>query len=161
MFEKVLVPLDGSRLSAKAIDYAVEVAKRFSSEILLLEVIEPVNPIIPPVMPGGTDAGLTASPIAIQNAVKAAQIEEKADVKQAKRYLSSKVRQLEAKGVKSSSHIVMGVPADMILAFGKKNKIGLVIMTTSGKSGLKRALMGSVADKIIRDPGFPVLVIRR
>jgi nucleotide-binding universal stress UspA family protein len=55
---------------------------------------------------------------------------------------------------------VVGEPAEAIIEFCQKEAISLVIMTTTGKSGLKRALLGSVTDRVIREPGFPVFAIR-
>ena len=46
MFERILVPLDGSRLSTKALPYASEIAKKFDAELVLLQVLEPTRPVV-------------------------------------------------------------------------------------------------------------------
>jgi len=56
--------------------------------------------------------------------------------------------------------VAIGNPAQSIMQFSKKKNIDLIVMTTHGKSGLKRAVMGSIADVVIRESGKPVLVIR-
>jgi nucleotide-binding universal stress UspA family protein len=55
---------------------------------------------------------------------------------------------------------VLGEPAKAIIKFCQEESVDLVVMTTSGKSGLKRAFLGSVADEVIREPGIPMLAIR-
>ena len=156
MFTKILVPLDGSRMSAKSLPYAIDVAKKFNAEIILLQVVERVNPIIPT----GSDVALAGSSYVIDIAVKAARIEEQKKLSHARTYLRAKLKQLIADGIKASFNVSIGEPSETILNYCRKNKVDLVVMTTSGKTGLKRAILGSVADKIIRDPRFPVLVIR-
>ncbi|HEY92485.1 MAG TPA: universal stress protein [Dehalococcoidia bacterium] len=60
----------------------------------------------------------------------------------------------------TSYDVVIGDPAQSIMEFDKKERMDLIVMSTHGKSGLKRAIMGRVADAVIRDSGKPVLVIR-
>jgi len=67
---------------------------------------------------------------------------------------------MKAKGINERYHVIARKPAQSILKFSKKEKIDLVVMTTHGKSELKRALVGSVADEVIRTSGKPVLVIK-
>jgi nucleotide-binding universal stress UspA family protein len=151
MFKRLLVPLDGSRLSSRAIVYATEVARHFGAEITLLHVVHPTTPV--PVttgmVPGDTE-------ITIQAALEA----DKKNVSSAKRYLRGKVRSIRNTGLSGSYEVIRGNPTQSILDFAKKYKIDLVIMTTHGKGGLKRVIMGSVADRIIRESGKPVLVVR-
>jgi nucleotide-binding universal stress UspA family protein len=101
-----------------------------------------------------------ASPATAEIAVQAALEEEKRNAARAKRYLSSKVREIRSKDIKVSYQAVVGDPAQSIMEFSKKEYVNLVVMTTHGKSGLKRAVMGSVADAVIRESGKPVLVVR-
>ena len=54
----------------------------------------------------------------------------------------------------------MGTPAKSIIEFCQKEGVDLVVMTTHGRNGLKRAFVGSIADEVIRESGVPVLVIR-
>lgn len=156
MFKKILVPLDGSRLSAKALPYAIEVAKQFKSEVILMQVVTPATPVVPI----SSEMGMVTSPLATQTAVQIAQAEDKRNALRAQRYLKAKMRQVTNNGIEASYHISIGSPAKSILDYCRKNKVDLVVMTTSGRSGLKRAILGSVADKVIRDPRYPVLVIR-
>jgi nucleotide-binding universal stress UspA family protein len=154
MFERIVVPLDGSRFSATALSYAIEIAKQFGSEVTLVHVVIPSNPMI-----WASPSGV-ASPTATEIAIEAAQLRDKENAQRATRYLKRKLRQLAAQGVKTSFRVSIGSPAKSIIEFCEKEKVNLVVMTTSGRSGIKRAILGSVADELIREPGIPVLAIR-
>ena len=154
MFKRLLVPLDGSRFALRALRYAAEVAQRFSAEVILIQVIKPTTPVI--------DAGVAVgvSPAAAEITVQAAREADQRNAARARRYLGGKVGVMRSRHIQSSYHVLMGDAARSIIEFSEKEKIDLVVMTTHGKSGLKRALMGSVADVVIRESGKPVLVIR-
>ena len=154
MFKRLLVPLDGSRFASRALRYATEVAQRFSAEVILIQAIKPATPVVD----GGALVGV--SPAAAEIAVQAALEADKRNAARARRYLSGKVGAIRARRIQSSYHVLMGDAARSIVEFSEKENIDLVVMTTRGKSGLKRALMGSVADLVIRESGKPVLVIR-
>ncbi len=153
MFERILVPLDGSKFSEQAFPYAFEVAKRFGAEIALLQVISP-TPFISASMPI-----IEAGPVFTEPLAQAAQKQDRLNASRASRYLQKKQQEVAEQGLKASRLVVIGVPADSILKICQQQKIDLIVMTTHGRSGLKRAFVGSVADKIIRDSGIPVLTI--
>ena len=153
MFKRILVPLDGSRFGSRALKYATEVAQRFDTEVILIEVVTPTTAT------AGTAPGME-SPMVAEIAAQAALEEDKRNATRARRYLSGKVRRMSSQGVKGSYRVVIGDPAQSIMEFAQKEHIDLVVMTTHGKSGLKRAIMGSVADVVIRESGKPVLVVR-
>jgi nucleotide-binding universal stress UspA family protein len=154
MFKRLLVPLDGSRFASRALRYAAEVAQRFSAEVVLIQVVKPATPVVD----GGALVGV--SPAAAEIAVQAALEADKRNSARARRYLSGKVRAMGSRHIQSSYQVLMGDAARSIMEFSERENIDLVVMTTHGKSGLKRALMGSVADVVIRESGKPVLVIR-
>ena len=156
MFKRLLVPLDGSRLGSRALTYASEVAHHFGAEVVLIQVVKPATPV-------ATTTGMTpgiASPSTAELTVQVALEEDKRNTAHAKRYLSGKVREIRSRDIKASYQVVVGDPAQSIMDFAQKEHIDLVVMSTHGKSGLKRAIMGSVADAVIRESGKPVLVIR-
>ena len=156
MFKRLLVPLDGSRFGSRAIRYAADVAQKFSAEIILLQVVKPATPV--PV--SSTVAPGMGSPQSAEIAMETALDVEKRERARARRYLRGKVRNLESRNIKASYQVLVGDPAQSIMDFADKKKADLVVMTTHGKSGLKRAIMGSVADSVIRESGKPVLVVR-
>jgi nucleotide-binding universal stress UspA family protein len=154
MFERIVVPLDGSRFSASALSYAIEIAKQFGSEVTLIHVVTPTSPTL-----WASPTGMS-SPEVTELAIESAQLRDKENVQRARRYLKRKLRQVAAQGVKTTFHVSIGSPAISIIEFCEKEKVDLVVMTTSGRSGIKRAILGSVADEVIREPGIPVLAIR-
>lgn len=150
MFERIVVPLDGSQFSTQSLRYAIEIAKRFGSEVILLRVVAAT--------PHQDVMALSAE--ADEVARQTEQSLDKRNVDEAKRYLKTEVQRVIAKGVKGSIHTVVGDAAKSIIQYCEKEKVDLVIMTTHGKSGIKRAVLGSVADEVIRQPGLHVLSIR-
>jgi nucleotide-binding universal stress UspA family protein len=154
MFQRILVPLDGSRLGGRALKYATPVAKKFNAELSLLQVVIPSTPIT------AAETAEIASPVAAEMAVEAAHQKDKSNIARARRYLRNNMRRVTEQGVKASRHVAIGEPAEAILRVCRRQKADLIVMTTHGKSGLKRAILGSVADKIIRESGIPVMVIR-
>jgi len=155
MFKRILVPLDGSRFSVQALRYAIEVAQRFDAEVILMQVVPPASLALAAAPPAGE-----ASSVVTEIAVQEAHRQDTRNVARAKRYLRNKLKGITAKGIKGSHHVVMGVPAKSIMDFCQKENVALVVMTTHGRSGLKRAFLGSIADELIRESGVPVLVIR-
>lgn len=156
MIKKILVPLDGSRFSLRALSYAGEIAPCFDAEVMLLQVIQSAVAV-------PTTAGMVPGMESVAVAEIASQIALEQDNKSAarvRRYLSRKVRNFKSRGIRSSYHVAVGDAAQSIMRFSRKEHVDLVVMTTHGKGGLQRAFMGSVADSVIRESGTPVLVIR-
>ncbi|MDP3878963.1 MAG: universal stress protein [Dehalococcoidales bacterium] len=149
MFERVLVCLDGTRFGGQALDYAIEIAKRFSAEVVLIRVITAATPEHP----------ISLSAEVSEIAKDTAHLKDKRNVETARRYLKTKLEQVTARGVKSSIHVVAGVPGKAIVQFCHQENVGLVVMMTHGKSGIKRAILGSTTDEVIRESGLPVLAI--
>ena len=155
MFKTIIVPLDGSRFGSVALRYAIDIVNRYKARLILVRAVERTIPIS---AAGSSMAMETATSSRL--AIEAAETEDKIHEKHAKRYMSNKVRELAAEGVKAEYRIEMGDPYEAIMDVCKHEKADLVVMTTHGKSGLKRAILGSVADKVVRDARVPVLVIR-
>jgi nucleotide-binding universal stress UspA family protein len=157
MFRRILVPLDGSQFSERALPYAIEIARNFDAELMLLKVIRQ-TPIITSIAP--TESGVLASSDTTQIIVETAKQRDERNMDVAHRYLRKEMKKVTVKNINGTYHVVLGDPAKSITKFCQEKSIDLVVMTTSGKSGLKRAFLGSVADVVIREPGIPVLAIR-
>jgi len=141
MYEKMLVPLDGSRLAECVLPHARAIAKGCTvREIVLLRVVEP-----PPTMGAeGIDV------VALQQA----------DQEAAAAYLARIESQLAAEGFKVSSHVLAGRAAEAISEFVHNNQINLIALATHGRSGVSRMVFGSVADRLVRSASVPVLLVR-
>jgi nucleotide-binding universal stress UspA family protein len=143
MYKKILVPLDGSKLSEHALEHLrMIVGAPKVPRVVLLRTVERV--VIP----------RTGGPNAVQQALEA---REKANT-DAKNYLNKLAEQLEKEGMSVKTVITHGMPADDILNYATKNKVDLIIMSTHGRSGISRWLFGSVAEKVIRHSTVPVLI---
>ena len=155
MFKNILIPLDGSRFSSHALRYGIDIAQRYGARLILLRVVEPVTPVTVTSASIGLETA-TSAKIALEEATK----QEQTNVKRARRYMSKKLHEVTSRGIKTAYYVASGDPFDSIMRFCKKEHVDLVVMTTHGKSGLKRAILGSVADKVVRDARVPALVIR-
>ncbi len=150
MFQRIVVPLDGTDLSARSLPYAVEMARKFSAELILVTAVQPGR-----VVTSGVEG-----PGSVQILIDSAQEKEALDRKEAVANLDAVARDCERKGARVTTAIVNGAPADEILKLCRERKADLVIMTTHGRSGIKRAVLGSVTDAIARSNIVPVLMIR-
>lgn len=141
MYQKVLVPLDGSKLSECALEHVRAVAKGCNvPEVILMTVIEPVHQQIY----GVSDDWLVDMK---RKAIKAAESS-----------LEKIAGDFKKEGVAAVSVVQEGNAAETILDYASKNNIDLIIMTTHGRSGPSRWAFGSVTDKIVRTSTIPVLI---
>ena len=155
MFKRILVPLDGSRFSSTALKYAVDVAQRYSADIILAQVVVRATPAVIPATPEGA-----MSTAVLESAVEAARLEDTRNTVKAKRYLQRKGREVTEKRLECSYRVQKGDPARTILELCRKEGADLVVMASHGKGGLKRAFMGSVSDEVVRQSRVPVLIVR-
>jgi nucleotide-binding universal stress UspA family protein len=145
MFERIIVPLDGSRLSAQAIPFATEVGKRFDAEIILVRAILP------------DESSIVSQTGGMEDNVG---MEDVDNVFNVKRYLMNWAQSLKTQGVKVSYEVTIGIPAKAIIELAKAQQASLIVMMSHGRGWFKRAIMGSVADEILRSSSVPVLIIR-
>ncbi len=151
MFKKILVPVDFTPVTEKVISTAVELGKCFSSEIHLLYVVEPYEyPFV------ATADGILVPPEDLTVLEEVNERLKKDASEQIKKY-EEKVR---SEGCYVSSHILEGEPFEEILDFADRNSVDLIIVGAHGKSGLRRLLIGSVSEKVVRKSKVPVLVVR-
>jgi nucleotide-binding universal stress UspA family protein len=154
VFERIIVPLDGSRLSAQAVPFAAEVGKRFDAEIILVRVLPPAG------------LSLISSSGEIEDAVARDIMPQETHMKDvdnasnAKRYLMNWAASLKAQGVKVSYQVTIGSPAKSILELAQAQQASLIVMMSHGRGAFRRAIMGSVADEILRRSSLPVLIVR-
>jgi nucleotide-binding universal stress UspA family protein len=144
MYERMLVPLDGSEAAEAILPFAEQVAGPLDAEVVLLRVIEPPSPV-----ELVASAGVVAPDTFTVRDVEA------------KTYLSEIQCRLSKKGLRVRTRVALGgPPAQEILAAAKATSADLIAMATRGRSGLGRALFGSVAESVLRTSPVPVLLIR-
>ncbi len=145
MYNKILVPMDGSELSECSIPHVKEIAVGCkAARVILLRVIEPYY--------------LSGTVLAELGEAETKSLADKGK-EYAVKYLAEKARLLENAGVKVETAIVQGNAANTILDYANKQKVDLIIMSTHGSSGIVRFMVGSVADKVIRHSVAPVLLV--
>jgi nucleotide-binding universal stress UspA family protein len=154
MFERIITPLDGSRLSARALPYAISIAERFDSEILLLRVVSRVQ--------GGyvSESAGIGTPGSVNLIAEQAQTKDIENVAHAKRYLVNRATLLREQGLNVSFHVMEGAPAPSIVKFARDEKASMIIMMSHGRGWLKRAILGSVTDAVVHGSSVPVFVVR-
>ena len=130
----ILVPLDFSGKSRQALRYAVPIAQKFSAKIHLVHVLRPL-----------AKKEESDLPRLRQDAI---------------RRLGEMSGQLPPR-LRAGNAVLVGKPADEILALAAKNNIDLIVLTTKGLTGLKRVLVGSTAETIMRQSVCPVLSVHR
>jgi nucleotide-binding universal stress UspA family protein len=141
---RVIVPLDGSSLADHALPMAVTVARDLGVSIHLLRVLDD------DVVRANVQAGITAA-----KAYAKAQEEARS---RAREELETHVQALRNQDITASAEILTGSPAVALLdAIAPTD---LVVMSTHGCGGVRRWLLGSVADKLIREASAPVLLVR-
>jgi nucleotide-binding universal stress UspA family protein len=136
--ETILVPLDGSPLAELALPAAIEHARGSGAELLLLRAAQARA------LPG-------ADPIEGQIRV----------VEEAEAYLGALVERLAVEGLGNVKPLVWyGGAAYAIIEAARFHKVDLIVMTSHGRSGLGRLIMGSVAESVLRGTTTPILLIR-
>ncbi|MGC9517198.1 MAG: universal stress protein [Methanomicrobiales archaeon] len=148
MYKKILLPTDGSKYADKAAQHAMWIASKSGAEIIVLTVLET-----------SSLAGLPAEDLIVK--IKEMLKEEgKRSLEKISNVLSEEESHEKSdKDVKITLETKEGAPADEILKIIKEEGVDLVIMGTSGKHGLDRFLLGSVAEKVVRSSECPVMVI--
>lgn len=166
MFEKILVPCDGSDLARDAVFPQVEdLAKSMDAEVIILRVVPapagrsgtafragaPEMPVSLPVTP--EDAHVARHPIYRDQEIASAEAEARSSVAQAE-------TMLRERGIAVRSVVLLGQPAEEIIDFARDENVDLIVMCSHGTSGLGRWVFGSVTEKVLRGAETPVLVIR-
>jgi len=143
MYQKILVPLDGSELAECALEHVKAIAKGCSAGVVLFRVVEPI-----------VERGYLG--------FEEKQVQEMHNETEgyARSYLSKIADGLKKDGVVARVVIVDGKPAEQILDYAGENQVDLIVMSTHGRSGISRWVMGSVADRVLRRSGIPVLAVR-
>ena len=146
MYDRILVPLDGSELASTALVHAKELAKQLNVPLHLIRAIDPtvVNRV-------GT-VGMGFDYTAIDELLS----EEEQD---AKTYIDSQVDALIGEGLPTTGVVLRGYAAAAIDSVAKEGDI--VVMASHGRTGVRRWFLGSVAEEVLRQSRVPVLLIRQ
>ena len=143
MYERVLVPLDGSERAEAILPLIEQMAGPLDAEFILLRVVEPVSPA----------EAIASAGVVAPDSFTWREME-------AKQYLHGVERRLSKKGLRASIHLALGAPTEEILATAKTTGADLIAIATHARSALGRLVFGSVAESVLRASSIPVLMIR-
>ncbi len=147
MYQKIVVPLDGSELAECVLAHVDALGRGcLLKEITFVRVVEPFES--PSVV---AEYPLKPEDVARVNAENKAKAED---------YLKKLVGRFQYPQVKTEWQVLSGRPADTLADFGVKTKADLIVIATHGRSGVSRWVWGSVADRILRSACVPVLMVR-
>lgn len=144
MFEKILVPLDGSEHSLKALDVAIQIAQRFNGKITLMHVYT-VN-VGPVVMPEPTT--LTPPRFQVMTSAEVSKLTE-ASSKAGNRILDDGEEKAKAEGVQVEKLLKEGHTVQEIVKTAKEDNFDLIVIGARGVSKIRELLLGSVTDGVI------------
>jgi nucleotide-binding universal stress UspA family protein len=150
VIKKMLVPIDGSEHSDRALDYALDLAEKYSADITLLTVAQSVvatgsmfltQPILPP----------TSTAIYVKE-IEAAH----------KKMLSEALKKAKERklNIKISKKLVNGRPADKIVEIANEGNFDIIVMGSRGAGGIKEFFLGSVSDRVADEARCPVLLVK-
>ena len=142
---KIGVPLDGSSLAEAVLEPVTALARMWDAEISLVQVVRPI--------------GLASDPPLFPTGYSDQETRIRRDV--AQDYTQDVVERLRGLGVKATGVVLLGAAIpDTLLHFFHTEGVGLVAMATHGRGGVRRLVLGSVADKLIRAAEVSVMVVR-
>ncbi len=142
-WKRICCPIDFSDTARAAMEVAVDLANKNGAEVVLLHAYP---------IPGYTfpDGSVVASPKMMDELAA-----------QAERHLVEWQREAEALGApRVVTAKAVGEPAAEIVAYARANAVDLLVMGTHGRTGLEHALMGSIAERVVRRASCPVLTVR-
>ncbi len=145
MVKRILVTLDGSDFSERALEPVFEIAQQFRAEVVLLRVLAP-DPI-------AMAAGAGPQYLDLH------EMREQRELSEAESYLRGIRTAWQSTGVATEIHVAVGAPPEMILKVADGVNADLIAMSTHGRSGLDRFLYGSVAEAVLRGTQVPLLLI--
>ncbi|MCB9112401.1 MAG: universal stress protein [Anaerolineales bacterium] len=142
MYKRILVPLDGSKVAEGVLPHAKSLAYSEGAELVLLTVA--ANPAM---------EFMFSDPGSAQEAIF--EQEEKS-----KQYLSEIENKLKLEGFRTSTLMRVGSVAEVILGVAEELQVDAIAMSTHGRTGPARWLLGSIAERVVHNSGIPVLLIR-
>lgn len=137
----ILVPVDFEEASERALLAAADLAKTFGAKLLIVHAYE--LPFYP--YPGAAPTLGNDLPKAIRDAATGG--------------LDALVARIKDQSPNAEAFLRLGPPADEILAVAREKKVDLIVMGTHGRRGVSHALLGSIAEKVLRRSEIPVLTL--
>lgn len=144
MFDQILISTDGSKAVKPAVDTAIELAETHEASLHILYIVDQ------PTTVSGTGEGVPG----LDNLLDALR-------KKGKDATSEIAARANDRGIETTTAVRQGRPHDDILTYANENDIDVVVIGTHGRTGVKRALLGSVTEAVVRHSEIPVLTVHR
>lgn len=146
MYQKILVPMDGSELAECVLPHLQAIAKGCNvPNVTLARVVEPFRTIA------------TGEYTFSEEDIKRIDSESKAA---AKKYLDQIAGQLKKDGISAKTEVLTGRAGDTLAEYAARIDADLIVIATHGRSGVSKWVWGSVADKLLRSACVPILMVR-
>lgn len=143
MYERILVPTDGSERSDRAADHALEIARQFGSDLHAIHVLD---------NQGTGGAARTLRELSPDSSERRERAGEE--------LIDAIVERAQEADLDTHSEVLHGEPADVITEYAETNDIDLVVLGARGRSAVGKFLLGNVAGKVARHATTPVMLIR-
>ena len=139
MYDRILIPTDGSKGAEVAVEHAAVIAEKFDAEVHIIYVVD---------VRVRTTSDLRANIMGEFRKIGENSTSQIADT-------------LDQKGLESVTEVTEGIPHREINTYTEENSVDLIIMGTHGRTGLDRVLVGSNTEKIVRTSEVPVMTVGR
>ncbi|GAA0648024.1 universal stress protein [Salarchaeum japonicum] len=147
MYDRILVPTDGSDVSAVAIEHAVDLAEKYDADVHALYVVD-VDAV---------SFGLGAEQV---DRIRQGHLDEMEEVEEKANAATGAVADAATdRGVSVVEAVRVGQPHAVVADYADDEDIDLVVIGSHGRSGVRRALLGSVTERVLRSTRKPVLVV--
>lgn len=146
MYERILISTDGSEVAQKGVEHGLALARAIGAGATIVMVVESLLPYV------GADGGLSASAyLEYANAQKT----------MAEKVLDEARLAADGKGVEVDTACLENIlPAEAIIETARARNCGLIVMSSHGRRGLRRLILGSVTSEVLANSPIPVLVVR-
>ncbi|WP_435066148.1 universal stress protein [Halobaculum sp. EA56] len=144
MFDRVLIPTDGSDPARSAVEMALGLAETHGATLHILFIVDQ------PTSVSGMGEGFSG-------------LDDLLDALEEKGHETTEavVEQAKGRGIETKTAVRRGNPHDDILTYANNHDIDVIVMGTHGRTGVKRALLGSVTEDVVRHSEIPVLTVHR
>ncbi|PSQ00979.1 universal stress protein [Halobacteriales archaeon QS_5_70_17] len=147
MYERILVPTDGSDVAEAAVDHALDLAERDGATVHALYVVD-VDAV---------EVGLGTEQV---DRLRAGRLGEMDELRERAEAATGRIAEAgAARGVEVIEHTAVGVPHRIVADYADDHGADLVVMGSHGRSGVRRALLGSITERVLRTTRRPVLVV--
>ncbi|UPM44145.1 universal stress protein [Halocatena salina] len=147
MYDTILVPTDGSAVAEGAVNHALNLAEMYDADVHALYVIDT----------SAMDISLGTEQV---DRIRQGQYDEMSEIQdRANQATGAVAEQAVQYGLEVTEAVAAGQPHDRIDGYAEDHGVDLIVMGSAGRGGVKRVLLGSVAERTLRTTTVPVLVV--